>query len=293
MDSADFDGCTLYAGLASVQIDFEDLDVTDGISLRRMYARFFMPMLMAFEQPTHLGRWAAVSDGINHDIYIELKLTEACGTKLEEKLALAKLVTALLRLHASPHLVLAVISNVPIEEGTTYSKKRHFLPVEAMPPRLAFAEQDRKKLSITHFTWLMAIIRNAMYLNTKSEPFRFALQALDSWASIGNPSLALVSMWAALENIFSPDKAAELRFRVSSLIASYLETPGESRRKKFAEVLRLYDARSKAAHGMSKHDHRVLYETYDLLRAVLIKILDEKSVPSKSELEANLFGLIE
>jgi Apea-like HEPN len=289
MRSVEFDSCTLYAGLAGVEVDFDNLDVTEGVSLRRMYAYFFMPMLMAFKKPSHLGRWAAVSDGINHDIHIELKLTEVCGAKFEEKLAYAKLITALLRLHASPHFSLVVISNVPIEEGTTYSDKPHFYPVEAIGARILVAE-DRKKLSSGHFSWLTSVIGNAVHLNSASEPFAFALQALDSWTTAGNESLALVSMWAALENIFSPDKAAELRFRVSALIASYLERPGEARKNKFTHILRLYDARSKAAHGASKRDGVTLFKTYELLREVLIKIIEEKRTPTRTNLEKNLFG---
>ena len=117
-----------------------------------------------------------------------------------------------------------------------------------------------------------------------------ALSALDLWQTIRSGPLALVFIWAALENIFSPDKAQELRFRVSALIASYLESPGRKRKQKFQRVLQLYDARLKAAHGSAKHDSSTPYDTYDLLRRVVIEMIEEKAVPSKAELESELFG---
>jgi len=73
-------------------------------------------------------------------------------------------------------------------------------------------------------------------------------------------------------------------------MASYLESPGRKRKQKFQRVLQLYDARSKAAHGSAKHDSSTLYDTYDLLRRVVIKMIEERAVPSKAELESELFG---
>ena len=105
-----------------------------------------------------------------------------------------------------------------------------------------------------------------------------------------DPSLALVSLWGALENIFSPTKS-ELRFRLSALIASYLEAPGPKRLELQRHVARMYDARSTPGNGVVEDDAVVLRDTFELLRRVIISIIDRRHVPSKEELEANLFGV--
>ena len=258
MDPAEFDNCVLYAGLSGVEIDFDQLELGAGVSIRKTYAHLMMPMIMAFRKREEGGPqssyWAAVGEGMPHDIHVELKLSNECGAGLKEKIEFAKTVMALLRLHASPHFALPVIANVPIEEAAAHSKKHHFLAVEPLPPFFSVSTEVRKTLSRDHFKWTTRFLQNAIELNRDHAEFAFALSALDSWETIRSGPLALVFIWAALENIFSPDKAQELRFRVSTLIASYLEKPGQKRSQKFREVLELYNARSKAAHGSAKHE---------------------------------------
>jgi hypothetical protein len=290
MEAAEFDSCTLYGGLSGVELDFDMLDLAEGVSVRKIYAHLMTPYIMAFKRPVEKSYWAAVSDGTPQDIYVELRLPNRCGVTLKEKVDFARVALALLRLHASPSFGLPIISNVPIEEAAAHSKKQHFLPVEHGPPFFSIALKERAVLSRGHFHWTTRNLESALRLNRENEQFSLALSALDSWQTIRSGPLALVYIWAALENIFSPDKAQELKFRVSTLIASYLEKPGEQRRQRFKEIGRLYDSRSKAAHGSSKHDSRVLYDTYDLLRRVVMKMIEEKRIPTKDDLEANFFG---
>ena len=86
-----------------------------------------------------------------HDIHVELKLSDQCGAGLKEKIGFAKIVMALLRLHASPHFGFPVISNVPIEEAVTHSKKHYFVPVEPLPPFFSVSQEVRRTLSRVHF----------------------------------------------------------------------------------------------------------------------------------------------
>lgn len=105
---------------------------------------------------------------------------------------------------------------------------------------------------------------------------------------IENTALALVSLWGALEAIFSPS-TSELKFRVTALIASYIEPPGQGRidlQKKYAII---YDKRSSAAHGKPKHVIEDLASTFDLLRVVILLMIQRKKVPSKEDLERCLF----
>ncbi len=78
--------------------------------------------------------------------------------------------------------------------------------------------------------------------------FSLAMEALDGSQYLQKSSLALVSLWAALEALFL-DTKSELRFRISAFIASYMEPLGKGRADLQRAVAKLYDQRSAAAHG--------------------------------------------
>src|SRR5262249_6100545 len=83
MDLSEFDNCVLYTGLSGVELDFNELDLGAGTSIRRIFALLMMPMIMSFKKPEEGGPeksfWAAVGGGMPHDIHVELKLSDQCG----------------------------------------------------------------------------------------------------------------------------------------------------------------------------------------------------------------------
>ena len=99
----------------------------------------------------------------------------------------------------------------------------------------------------------------------------------------------MLLVWAAIEGLFSPSRS-ELQFRISALIASYLEAPGSERRELYKQLAKLYGERSAAAHRRSSIDRNVLFESMQILRRIIIKMLSDSSVPSKDDLEGALFG---
>lgn len=122
-----------------------------------------------------------------------------------------------------------------------------------------------------------------------NEDFSEAFQAIDASLWNHSPVLGLVALWGALERLFSPS-AAELSFRVSANIAAFLEPPGRARYALFKKVKGLYDSRSKAAHGSGKPDLAPYAETFWVAKRVLVKMIETRHIPTKKELEANLFG---
>ena len=58
----------------------------------------------------------------------------------------------------------------------------------------------------------------------------------------------------------------------------------------YRTVAKLYDKRSSAAHGKPSHTSDDVVDSFNLLREVLSKILDNNHVPTKEELESLLFG---
>nr|WP_304655653.1 HEPN domain-containing protein [Neorhizobium galegae] len=119
--------------------------------------------------------------------------------------------------------------------------------------------------------------------------FQLAASALNAGQFIPNSALTLISLMGALEAIFSPSKT-ELKFRVSSLIAAYLHPYGKDRLETQKAIGLLYDKRSAAAHGKPNHAEDDVLKAFELLRAVLIRMVEDGKVPSKAELELSLFG---
>jgi hypothetical protein len=102
-------------------------------------------------------------------------------------------------------------------------------------------------------------------------------------------SVSLLAMWGALELMFCPAKQ-ELRFRVAANIAAFLEAPGSARLELHRRALKLYDARSEAAHGARARSDSAWVETTSLVRRILIKILESSHVPTRQDLDHALFA---
>jgi|SRR5712691_1739992 len=79
----------------------------------------------------------------------------------------------------------------------------------------------------------------------ESAEFALAVDALSSGQFVRSSALILDSLWGALEALFSPS-TTELKFRVSSLIAAFLEPFGNSRGLQQKQIAKLYDKRSAA-----------------------------------------------
>jgi hypothetical protein len=75
------------------------------------------------------------------------------------------------------------------------------------------------------------------------------------------------------------------------LIASYLHGPGQERANLQKEIFDLYDKRSAAAHGKPKHSTEHLLKTFNILQRVLMQMIGEKDVPSKTALNNMLLGV--
>ena len=92
-----------------------------------------------------------------------------------------------------------------------------------------------------------------------------------------------------MESLFSPARS-ELRFRISALIATYLEPFGTRRRALHRDIMKLYDARSKVVHTGRDSDYADVSATFALARGVALQVLATKSVPRPEDLEDQLFG---
>jgi len=162
------------------------------------------------------------------------------------------------------------------------------LPIEAYPRR-AFAAPKLTKWSEDNLVWLRETWLEGGRLMAKSSVLNDAFQAFDSSGNLPNKSVAMLTIWGALEHLFSPAKQ-ELRFRVSANIASFLEEPGAARLALHHKLLKLYDARSQVAHGTARKGADAWDETHEIASRVLLKILNNRNVPSKESLDTALFA---
>jgi len=289
-----------YAGFSNLKLppEWDEYELGDGLVLYPTFAHLMSSHLMAFKPPEasekhHPAPWMATSQFESFDVHTELLIP--CSYRPPKGLShydVARTITIMMRLFCDPKIrflvksthSLSVISTVP-------DKEMAIVPIEASRQfiELALAENDSAS-SAGRLYWVRNKWQNAVDLMASHGDFRLAMEAFEMSTFIPHHALTLVSLWGALEALFSPS-TSELRFRVSILIASYIYPPGQERAEMQKEIFELYDKRSAAAHGKPKHNTDHLMQTFNILQRVLMRMIDEKEVPSKSALNNMLLGV--
>lgn len=282
-----------FGGLTNLPLSPNSCDLGDGIAVTKTYAHLMAPFIVAFQPASegkrHPGPWKASSGGFGFDVVAELSIPSTIGEKYGTPISIASSIVFLIRLGVSPEITMPVVSNcsfsdlkdIPDQEANIY-------PYEVQPRyfRLLVSNvhADHEALQ-----WVKERWKTVIELKNESPEFALAVKAIDAGQFVQNTGLIMVSLWGALEALFSPSNS-ELRFRVSSLIAAFLYEAGSQRAECQRKVAKLYDKRSAAAHGKPKHRSDDVLESFELLRTVLFKIIDDGKVPKKSQLEGRLFG---
>ena len=284
---------SFFFGLHGLQLPEPSLELGRGVVVRETYAHIFAPFMVAFAPPEvsnkyHPGPWSAASGGISYDISAELVVPIENEGGTEKALQTARVVLLLLRLGVNPAITLPVFSNLAFTQESATEKHQTLHPFEIQNRSFAL-KVDEEVASFDSLKWVQDHWQVTQELVNGSSEFALATEAIDQGQFIHNTALTIVSLWGALEALFSPS-TSELRFRVSALISSFLEAPGTSRRERQKKIAKLYDKRSAAAHGRPKHDQQHLLDTFNLLREVLMKIIESGSVPSSYQLDSMLFG---
>ena len=283
---------SIFGGLTGPPLPVEEFDFGHGITISRTFAHLMAPFLMAFSpaEPgkAHPAPLRAAKGGFGFDIVTQLHIpAEFQDDEWFDRPNTIWWFTALLRFVASPDILVVAIADRPFHDGPNSSDIEIF-PVEVESRRLLINRQDASELTLEHLEWVKKVWYPAGKLMRANSGFNTLFQSADQTLFARTPSLALLSLWGALETLFSPARA-ELRFRVSSNIAAFLEKPGEPRLALQKKVAKLYDARSAAAHGSVSTQPNELIGTFVLVKRVLAAILDSNEVPSKEDLEKLLF----
>ncbi len=269
------------------------LDLGQGIVLRKTYAHLMAPFLMAFSPAPrgghHPAPWKAAAGGFSFDVTAELFVPSAVVADPSERFRIARTIVFLLRLRIDPACTAPVLSNYSFADLPRIADaETKLLPFEVLPRYFPLSIDDGIATD-DKIEWVRANWKTTNRFIVESSEFALAVEALSTGQFVSKSAMTLVSLWAAIEALFSPS-TSELKFRVSSLVAAYLEPPGEARGTLQKHVASLYDKRSAAAHGKPQHEQDHLLGSFELLRRIITAMIDRQKVPSKDDLEHALFG---
>lgn len=281
-----------FAGIAHVQYDGPPFELGHGVVLTSTYAHLFGMNMMAFGRgkkgEASPGPWRVVRGGFGYDIEVELAVPagDLMPGGLNDR-DTVWLLAALLRIALYAHLMVPVISDTSFAEGATSEQEPLIEPFDIQDRLMHADSEEAGKLSAENLDWVKCVWPGTAELMRSDSRFDLALRAWDACTVRGPNAPALLTMWGALEELFAPGRA-ELRFRVSAYIASYLETPGPKRLAMFKRISKLYDKRSAAAHAGRDPGVEALVDTFCILRNALVRMIEEGAAPRRDDLEKSL-----
>lgn len=278
----------------NVELAEPSFDLGSGVRLERTFAHLMSVNVMAFapakEGQHHPGPWKAAKGGFGYDISVAIQVptgsTLPCSLQPRDVIWL---IAALVRLAKCPYLMVPVISSHPFGAITDSPGEPTLEPFETEMRLLRPTEKRYAVLDSELLTWVSRVWSPTADLMKRDSRFDSAFRAFDLCTVRGRTSSSLLMVWGALEQLFAPS-AAELRYRVASNIAAYLNPPGEKRLQAFREILDLYNHRSTAAHTSKDVDLAALLGSYVIMRNALVRMVDEQHVPDQKELERAIFS---
>jgi hypothetical protein len=277
-----------YAGLSGAILDFDELELGNGVILRKISAHVTSTTLISFNATTLKAPVTALQDGFDHVITAELYIPENFDCRGFHKITLVRLIAGVLRLWTTPSIRILAISNSPFSKALENGVQNFTgLPLETERRAFALASDEGENLTKLRMEEVVKLWKNAVDLAKVHPEFKLGLETINGGQFIRDPALTLISICGALEALYVRGNA-ELRFRTALLISSYLYPSGQKRKELYAKILKLYDQRSAAAHGNPKHDADALLDSFEILRMSLMQMIRENRVPSKEQLIDNL-----
>jgi hypothetical protein len=283
----------LYGGISGIRLAVGSFALGEGVELRQTYCHLLSANMMAFAHPRpegyHPAPWKAARGGFGYDIEVEIRAPAqtTLGKSFDAK-EIIWWIAALLRLARFPSLSVPVISNYSFRDIPNSKGEPTLTPFETEGRFFVSPEGADCTVDADQLTWIADKWCSAGHLLNGNPKFYSAFKAFDSATVRGRASASMLALWGGLEQLFAPS-AGELRFRVAALLASYLQEPGSSRLEFYKTILKLYNERSVAAHTAQDVAMGPLVETYIIMRNALVRMIDEGSVPTQSDLESLLF----
>lgn len=281
----------IYIGLSGVSLPEDMVDLGHGIKLSRTYAHIFSHPMLAIKPPEragshHPGPWIALRhffgnapageyETVETELYIP---TSAAGSM--DAWDLAGWITFLIRLRSDSWPEMRLSSDKPFSKGGNENSVSLYGTVRMQ-------QRERPNLRAT-LDWVRRNWHAAAHL-AGDKNFRFAAEAIFNNQPRHSVEMSLLITWAALERLFSHSNA-ELAFRVSAYIACFLEPRGATRLSLQREIVGLYGDRSTVAHGSDLKNPNAFKRTNEIAHAVLVRIVEQRRVPTKEELNSLLLA---
>ncbi|MCW4470065.1 HEPN domain-containing protein [Flavobacterium sp. MFBS3-15] len=287
----------LYGGLSKIEISVNEFVIMEGIIIRKTYAHLFAPFMIAFSPPKETtplkihGDVKATKGGIGFDVLVEIEIQDNyLYNETFNKEEIIWFVTALLRLAEHPYIINSTFSDISFSEVLTKDASPTVYPNEIKPRIFTVPKETKAIIAEDTLNWLKEYLPQTLRLCKQNQKFHHALKAFDTSTISGKASLALISIWGAIEQLFSPN-TGELKYRVSSNLAAYLHTHGKDRLDVFKQLSKLYNERSVAAHTSKDVDYSHVISSFVYFRNALIKVIEDGNVPSQEELEELIFKI--
>ena len=256
-----------------------------GIYFKKTYCHFFQTNMLAFTraQPgkAHPAPWVALPGSKGNDIEVEIVIEDDNLYKeYIEPYNLIWLIVSLVRVCFKPNINICILSKCGIESIKDTQEKNSVAVYETKDRKF---KKDDIVINSIMLDWIKDNISAAVELY-KNEQYKTLLQAYDYSQYNNLTSTSMISIWGALEQIFSSN-AGELRYRVSISLAAYLENIGLERFRLYKKIQKLYDARSQAAHRNASVKSEDLLLSFNILSKVIIKITEVKAIPNQEDIE--------
>lgn len=229
-----------------------------------------------------VGRYA-------HFVRHELGVDRSFGSKDQGAFNLAWLFLAALQTRTLADFLVPAVSDhswstiAAVADGGCYVQLLQDIPRArrfAVSVRISEGDLDWAAQNLLAFAELL-----------EAPKFRLAVDCLTTHQHEASLRMTTASLWAGVEALFGI--SSELRFRLSVLVAAFLEPRGPQRIARYRAVKSLYDFRSRAVHGGALDDAMLEQHIRDvrmMLSLLICKMVEAKRVPSEDEWDATLLG---
>lgn len=275
----------LTGGLTNCLLPVEEYEMCEGIKFRKIFSHFMHTNTMAFSRALpgkhHPAPWVALPGSTGEDIEVELVVDEhnLFHSQIEIH-TLIWLIVSLIRIAYKPDINIIILSKCGIEEMKNTDGNDVAAVYETKKRRF---KRDDAIIELQVLDWIKENLSGAINLY-KKEQYKTLLHAFDYAQYNELTSTSMISIWGALEQVFSAN-AGELRYRVSISLATYIEEIGQKRYDLYKKIQKLYDERSNAAHRNAKIKMEDLLESFYILSQIIIKITERKTIPDQETLE--------
>jgi len=277
---------TTYYALAGPELEFDSFDLGHGVILSKTFVHLMAHPVIAFSpaewRKPHPGPWEAVKarpHTVSADLFAEMAVPhDPEHPNLHAEWA--NWIATLMRISTDAIVTLALESPEPFQ--MLKNAEVHAQLIDSVPIVFEGASIGHEVAQWIKENW------HRSFPLSKNDALQFAVNSLYH-SHRATEEFGLVSVWAALERLFSAH-TAELKYRVCSNIAAFLEPPGQQRYDMFKHLSKLYDDRSNAAHGSPIKSPTAYMDSATIAARVILRIIELNKVPNKDDLEQELLA---